>query len=138
LNSNAFASTPIGGYSTSTGTYGSIYVPASLLTSYQTATNWTYFSSRFVGVEPGGYDTNLISFTIGDKVYQAEEGMTWDEWCDSEYNTIGAYATDFNITVPVESSIDPLGNEYIFTEDRLGYVLGSDLIIANYAYIQSV
>lgn len=49
-NSNAFSSTPIGGYSTSAGTYGSIYVPASLLTSYQTATNWAYFSSRFVGI----------------------------------------------------------------------------------------
>jgi hypothetical protein len=49
-NSNAFTNTPIGGYSSSTGTYGSIYVPASLLTSYQTATNWTYFSSRFVGI----------------------------------------------------------------------------------------
>ena len=33
-----------------TKTKGSIYVPASLLTSYQTATNWTYFSSRFVGI----------------------------------------------------------------------------------------
>lgn len=49
-NSNAFTSTPIGGYSASAGTYGSIYVPASLLASYKTATNWTYFSSRFVGV----------------------------------------------------------------------------------------
>lgn len=49
-NSNAFTSTPIGGYSTSAGTYGSIYVPASLLTSYKTATNWTYFSSRIVGI----------------------------------------------------------------------------------------
>ena len=48
--SRAFSSTPIGGYSTSAGTYGSIYVPASLLTSYKTATNWTYFSSRFVGI----------------------------------------------------------------------------------------
>lgn len=48
--SNAFSSTPIGGYSTKAGTYGSIYVPASLLTSYQNATNWTYFSSRFVGI----------------------------------------------------------------------------------------
>jgi hypothetical protein len=50
FNSNAFYSTPIGGYSTSAGTYGSIYVPTSLLTSYQNATNWTYFSSRFVGI----------------------------------------------------------------------------------------
>lgn len=49
-NSNAFSSTPIGGYSASAGTFGSIYIPASLLTSYQTATNWTYFSSRMVGV----------------------------------------------------------------------------------------
>ena len=46
--SNAFLSTPI--YSTSAGTYGSIYVPTSLLTSYKAATNWTYFSSRFVGI----------------------------------------------------------------------------------------
>ena len=49
-NSNAFASTPIGGYSTSAHTYGSIYVPASMLASYQAATNWTYFSNRMVGV----------------------------------------------------------------------------------------
>jgi hypothetical protein len=49
-HSNAFGSTPIGGYSTSAGTYGSIYVPASLLASYKAATNWTYFSSRFVGI----------------------------------------------------------------------------------------
>ena len=48
--SNAFSSTPIGGYSKSAGTYGSIYVPASLLASYKAATNWTYFSSRFVGI----------------------------------------------------------------------------------------
>lgn len=48
--SKAFISTPIGGYSNTAGTYGSIYVPASLLTSYQKATNWTYFSSIFVGI----------------------------------------------------------------------------------------
>lgn len=49
--SNAFNSTPIGGYITYTsGAYGSIYVPTSLLTAYKTATNWAYFSSRFVGV----------------------------------------------------------------------------------------
>lgn len=48
--STAFSSTPIGGYSTYAKTYGSIYVPASLLASYKTATNWTYFSSRMVGI----------------------------------------------------------------------------------------
>lgn len=49
-NSNTFQSTPIGGYSSSAGTFGSIYVPSSLLTQYQTATNWSYFSNRFVGI----------------------------------------------------------------------------------------
>ena len=50
VHSNAFSYTPIGGYSASAGQYGSIYVPASMLASYKTMTNWTYFSSRFVGV----------------------------------------------------------------------------------------
>jgi hypothetical protein len=45
----AFLSTPMS-LSTLTGSFGSIYVPASLLTAYQSATNWTYFSSRFVGI----------------------------------------------------------------------------------------
>ena len=51
LNSNAFSYTPIGGYSASTGIYGSIYVPASLLTSYKKATNWICFSNRFCCLE---------------------------------------------------------------------------------------
>lgn len=52
-NSTAFASTPIGGYSASAGTYGSIYVPTSLVDAYKSATNWTYFSSRFVAFDEG-------------------------------------------------------------------------------------
>lgn len=51
----AFSSTPIVGYwhsslCTEPGVYGSIFVPMSLLESYKTATNWTYFSDRFVGL----------------------------------------------------------------------------------------
>ena len=49
--SNAFLSTPIAGYTTSTGgVYGSIFVPSSLYNTYITSTNWVYFSSRFVSV----------------------------------------------------------------------------------------
>lgn len=29
----------------------------------------------------------LITFTINGIAYQAEEGMTWEEWCNSKYNT---------------------------------------------------
>ena len=41
-NSNAFSGTGI------TSRTGTIYVPASLLASYQSSTNWAYFSTRFV------------------------------------------------------------------------------------------
>lgn len=29
----------------------------------------------------------IITFTIDSTSYQAEEGMTWEEWCNSSYNT---------------------------------------------------
>lgn len=44
------------------------------------------------GSESGGGSTTtptLISFTIDGTSYQAEEGMTWAEWVDSEYSTVG-------------------------------------------------
>ena len=51
VNINAFQSTPISTYTTSTGgVYGSIYVPASLYNSYITATNWSVYSARIVSV----------------------------------------------------------------------------------------
>ena len=62
-NSNAFTSTPIGGYTASTGTYGAIYVPASLLTSYKTASNWSYFSARIVAY--GGGDEDPLPPPLG-------------------------------------------------------------------------
>ena len=49
--STAFDSTPIAGYTTSTGgVYGSIFVPSSLYDSYLTATNWSLYSARIVSV----------------------------------------------------------------------------------------
>lgn len=51
LGANAFSSTPISNYTTSTGgVNGSIYVPASLYDRYLSATNWSLYSSRFVSV----------------------------------------------------------------------------------------
>lgn len=49
-STNAFLSTPISYFSDYTSAYGSIYVPASLYSSYITATNWAIYSSRFVSV----------------------------------------------------------------------------------------
>lgn len=47
-NSNAFSNTPIASWSATNG--GRIYVPASLVSKYKSATNWTYFSGAIVGI----------------------------------------------------------------------------------------
>ena len=39
-------------------------------------------------------EVNLFTFRISDVEYQAEEGMTWTDWCDSKYNSINLYVTD--------------------------------------------
>jgi len=36
-------------------------------------------------------DSEEIAFTINGAAYQAEEGMTWAQWCDSDYNTNGTF-----------------------------------------------
>lgn len=48
-NSNAFSNTGI------KITAGSIYVPASLVSAYKSATNWTYFSNRIFSSTVSGY-----------------------------------------------------------------------------------
>lgn len=49
VSTDVFMSTPISTYTTSTGgVYGSIFVPASLYSSYLTATNWSIYSARIV------------------------------------------------------------------------------------------
>lgn len=52
-------------------------------TQYLNAYDYDTFTSRF--------DVVLISFTIEDVPYQAIEGMTWEEWVNSKYNTDGYY-----------------------------------------------
>lgn len=44
-------------------------------------------------------DVKLISFTVEDTTYQAEEGMTWFEWVNSNYNTNGYYIVGSNIRI---------------------------------------
>lgn len=52
---------------------------------------------------------NLISFTINDTTYQAEEGMTWGEWINSKYDTFTS-ASDLN---DVSLIVKPLDYTFI-------------------------
>ena len=67
----------------------------------------------------------LINFTVKGITYQAEEGMTWAEWCDSEYNTTYTYYADDNT---------------VYRKDSIRYwisgVSKTDVIITNHAYTE--
>ena len=55
----------------------------------------TYEAEAPVEEWDGSYTVSggTISFTIDGVSYEAEDGMTWGEWCDSEYNTGGYEAS---------------------------------------------
>ena len=45
------------------------------------------YSNTYIMSEKIENSSNLITFTFEDTSYKAENGMTWEEWIDSEYNT---------------------------------------------------
>lgn len=55
----------------------------------------------------------LISFSIHNVPYEAEEGMTWAQWCNSEYNTDGYSEEMFG-------RIDDGGGRYVCYRQGLG------------------
>ena len=63
---------------------------------------------------------SLISFSIGGTSYQAKEGMNWQEWVDSEYNTIQLSYNDYSV------HIDDI---YFLTSFSSGDVKPNDAII---------
>lgn len=75
----------------------------------------------------------IISFTIAGTTYQAEEGMTWVEWCDSEYcPMMNAY----------QKAFFTYGNDqYVQASDATGnvqyngrFVYGGDTLIDGASY----
>lgn len=76
-------------------------------------------------------DVIMISFKIIDTTYQAENGMTWYEWCQSSYNTGGYYVDEGN---QVRNSghyvVDGAGSEY--------FAKGNIFIRGGYSYIAEI
>lgn len=69
----------------------------------------------------------LISFTINGTTYQAEEGMTWGEWCNSSYNTYGYVKSSSSEYISAN-----VGHDYVAFSDSL--VESDDVIINNRNY----
>ena len=92
----------------------------------------------------------IITFTIEGVEYQAEEGMTWRDWCASDYNTAWFYISEgsnlgggSNYNFTSEFITDGTGGAWlnmgIFKQDKdlIDNFSESpeDVIIANYPYL---
>lgn len=80
-----------------------------------------------------GEEANLITFSIGRVTQQtkfnAEEGMTWAEWIESDFNTIGV--TSFNESVTYN-------DKYVqYSSSDSTNIKLTDVIIANHGYYHS-
>lgn len=74
----------------------------------------------------------IITLTISGSYgtsFQFEEGMTWEEWINSDYNTISAYISYETIKYMSGSS-----TECTITKEDNTSVTSTDLIIADYNY----
>ena len=64
-------------------------------------------------------ERNLITFTIAGVEYQAEEGMTWGEWVDSEYNTDGCFISSDMVKHERKYVGKPLIYGYVYSSDKI-------------------
>jgi len=79
-------------------------------------------------------DVALISFNIDGVIYRAEEGMTFGEWCDSEYNTDG-YAVCTGTIGGIECEhIHPADNETKYVAANGTPAAEADVITEGYGY----
>ena len=85
-----------------------------------------YIGSEPINVKVGA-DINLITFTINSISYQAEEGMTWEEFINSPYND-GKFAIYSTTSVSYDSY--PLFSDSSYSNE----VLAASQIIANSTY----
>ena len=65
----------------------------------------------------------MINFSIDGKTYQAEEGMTLEEWVNSPYNTDGFFIRENYVVVPGGESVLEYGYSYYVIEDGNRYLL---------------
>lgn len=76
-------------------------------------------------------NSNLITFTVDGVEYQAEEGMTWVDWCNSKYNT----SSDIRVVYTGITYIVKHGSFNDLSEDNRTVLEAHQVIKNNFAYI---
>lgn len=79
----------------------------------------------------GEEEPTLISFTINNTSYQAEEGMSWGEWVESDYNTYGLKIIDDYIWTESGSNVIVKNST-----DSSSRVTTNEMIESNFTYYQ--
>lgn len=75
----------------------------------------------------------VLSVTLSEETYQFEEGMTWEQWVESDYNT-GGYAICNTSSYGVVISPDG-GESFIQYAETLDIVLPQEEISAEKSYV---
>ena len=84
----------------------------------------------------------VLTFTVNNVSYEFEAGMTWEDWVNSHYNTLGAELDgDYGVCI-VEVQEYPDGEPDYYTynitkSDNNEIVLPIDLILKNCSYYYS-
>lgn len=79
-----------------------------------------------------------INFTIGGDSHTALEGMTWQQWVDSDYNIIDAFVSEYSDGNRIEY-IDGSNGRYIceYRTPTEKFTYANEVIIANHDYDDS-
>lgn len=108
-----------------TGITGKINVAVSMNTRAGTNYDAAQCALTVTYVQP-------INFTIDGTTYQAESGMTWGAWIESEYNTIGLTFDDSSEGV---MWYDADGGQYALGDPTsMSYVFINDIVQSGVAY----
>lgn len=100
--------------------------------SWDEVENATSYEVLADGASIGTYTpVTLINFTIKGISYQAEDGMTWAQWCESSYNTGGYHVSN--------GVVHGSNEHYSVYNDSTGTSLvnGNDTIVAKEYYLIS-
>ena len=108
--------------SADSATSATFYVTISDTSKVGTFTDTITFTSEIV--------KKMITFSIDNVSYQAEEGMTWREWINSSYNTIGLYV----VTESTQSIIRNPAEKILYKQNGVDVVWNIDVISSTVKY----
>ena len=88
----------------------------------------TYTGTATFTIAVKAVPKTIINFTIDGTSYQAEEGMTWGDWVNSEYDN-DEFSVDINAIKKGVSFVSNGGSNIVYTNNQItanaAYVFGS-------------